>query len=267
VGVHGRGVAVDAVDPVAPVDPAEEVLDAGDLGTWLLEVRAAVRGERDAVVPCNGCTACCTSSQFVHIGPDETETLARIPPELLFPAPRMPPGHVLLGYDEDGCCPMLVDGRCSIYEHRPRTCRTYDCRIFPAAGIAVEDDDKVLIARRAERWRFRYAADADRTRHEAVQAAATYLREHGERTGAGPAVVASPTRLALLAIQVHETFLGRDGESDGPVIVDPDPDAVRRAVQGPRQTAGVDGARPEAAARSDGTRRRRPLRGLPAAGS
>ena len=34
-----------------------------------------------------------------------------------------------------GHCPMLVDGRCSIYEHRPRTCRTYDCRVFPAAGL------------------------------------------------------------------------------------------------------------------------------------
>ena len=26
-----------------------------------------------------GCTACCTSSQFVHIGPDEVDTLAHIP--------------------------------------------------------------------------------------------------------------------------------------------------------------------------------------------
>ena len=36
-------------------------------------------------VPCNGCTACCRSSQFVHVGPDEADTLAHIPAELLFP--------------------------------------------------------------------------------------------------------------------------------------------------------------------------------------
>ena len=98
-------------------------------------------------MPCNGCTACCTSSQFVHIGPDETDTLAHIPAELLFPAPLRPRGHVLMGYDERGHCPMLIDNRCSIYEHRPQTCRTYDCRVFPAAGVELEDEDKVLIAR------------------------------------------------------------------------------------------------------------------------
>ena len=38
---------------------------------------------------------------------------------------------------------MLVDGRCSIYEHRPRTCRTYDCRIFTATGLDVGANDYV----------------------------------------------------------------------------------------------------------------------------
>lgn len=90
-------------------------------------MRSALRGEQPSAVPCDGCTACCTSSQFVHIEPDERETLRRIPSELLFPAPRMPAGHVLLGYDEHGRCPMLSEQGCSIYEHRPRTCRTYDC--------------------------------------------------------------------------------------------------------------------------------------------
>jgi hypothetical protein len=83
-------------------------LDAGDFSSWLVEIQAALRAERAAEVPCGGCTACCTSSQFVHVGPDETDTLAHIPAELLFPAPRMPEGHVLLGYDERGHCPMLI---------------------------------------------------------------------------------------------------------------------------------------------------------------
>ena len=153
----------------ADADPDE--LAAGDFSAWLAEVDAAISGATPADVPCGACTACCTSSQFVHVAPDETETLAHIPAELLFPAPRLPKGHVLMGYDEHGCCPMLGDAGCSIYEHRPRTCRTYDCRVFPATGLAPEED-KVLIARQAVRWRFSYPTDGDRTAHEAVAAAA-----------------------------------------------------------------------------------------------
>ncbi len=191
-------------------------LPAGDFSAWVVEIREAIRGERTADVPCNGCTACCTSSQFVHIERDETEALARIPPELLFPAPRMPRGHVLLGYDDRGHCPMLVDNQCSIYEHRPRTCRTYDCRVFPAAGV---DADKPLVDERTRRWRFSYPSEADRVRHAAVRAAAAFLREHAGELPAGT-VPRNPTQLAVLAVEIHEMFLGSS----------PHLDAVRVAV-------------------------------------
>src|SRR5947209_5546658 len=132
-------------------------------------MRAAVRGEGEAAVPCGECTACCTSSQFVHVGPDETDALAHIPAELLFAAPGFPDGHVLMGYDAHGHCPMLVHGRCSIYEHRPRTCRTYDCRVFAAADAA---PDAPAIAERVAQWRFSYAGREDEDAHAVVQAAA-----------------------------------------------------------------------------------------------
>src|SRR5689334_12051664 len=109
---------------------------------------SALAGEGASDVPCGACTACCTASQFVHIGPDEADALAHIPAELLFPAPGLPRGHVLLGYDEHGRCPMLVDDGCSIYAHRPQTCRTYDCRVLPAAGVAA-DEDQPGVARQA----------------------------------------------------------------------------------------------------------------------
>jgi uncharacterized protein len=153
---------------------AEADLAAGDFGAWLADMRAAVRGERDADVPCDGCTACCTGSQFVHIAPDETATLARIPRALLFPAPLMPEGHVVLPHDARGHCPMLVNGRCSIYEDRPRTCRTYDCRVFAATGIEPDDG---LIAERAARWRFTYASTDDRALHAAMRTTAVAIRE------------------------------------------------------------------------------------------
>ena len=145
-------------------------LAAGDFSSWMSEMQLALDGEGDAHVPCAGCTACCTSSQFIHIGPDETDTLAHVPAELLFPAPRLPHGHVLLGYDQRGHCPMLIDNRCSIYEHRPRTCRTYDCRIFPATGVSLDDDEKELIARQARRWQFSFPTATDRSQRDAVRA-------------------------------------------------------------------------------------------------
>jgi Fe-S-cluster containining protein len=173
---------------------AEGTLPAGGFREWLRDMQSSIRGERDADVPCDGCTACCESSQFVHIGPDETETLSAIPSELLFPAPRMP-GHLLLGYDERGCCPMLDDDGCSIYDHRPRTCRTYDCRVFPATGV--EPDDKPLIAERARRWRFDFPTKADRTDHAAAQAAAVSVRDHTDLIDSLPP---TPTQVAVLAI-------------------------------------------------------------------
>jgi Fe-S-cluster containining protein len=184
---------------------AEDTLAAGDFSAWLTQIQGAIRGEHGSGVPCGTCTACCTSSQFIHIEPDEADTLAHIPAELLVPAPRSPHGHVVLGYDDRGHCPMLIEGRCSIYEHRPRTCRTYDCRVFPASGLAPEDP-KAAIARQARRWRFTFPATADVTRHRAILAAAASL-DGGRGPSQGVPAPASATQRAVRAIEIHEAFL------------------------------------------------------------
>ena len=194
----------------------DEVFDAGDFSSWVTNMQGALRGEHGSDVPCGTCTACCTGSQFVHIAPDETDALSRIPAALLFPAPRMPRGHVLLGYDERGRCPMLIDDKCSIYEHRPRTCRVYDCRVFPAAGVGIDDADKVLIDEQAKRWRFSYSTDDGRVRHEAVLTAATFLDEHAAALFDG-AAAPDATQRAVLAVEMHAVFVGRT----------PDPTEVR----------------------------------------
>ena len=148
-------------------------LDAGELPAWLTATRRALDGEVDADVPCDGCTACCEASQFVHIGPDEAETLAHVPEALLVPAPGLPPGHVVMGYDEHGRCPMLVEGGCSIYDHRPRTCRTYDCRVFAATGVVPDEPAKAGIADRVRRWRFATSgSDEDAALRDALARAA-----------------------------------------------------------------------------------------------
>jgi hypothetical protein len=179
-------------------------------------MQQALRGEQESDVPCNDCTACCSSSQFVHIGPDETDTLAHIPSGLLFPAPRLPRGHMVLGYDEHGRCPMLADNGCSIYEHRPVTCRTYDCRVFPASDVVLDDDAKVLIAGQARRWRFDFPSQSDRDQHDAVRAAAAFIHYHPDVLPGGG--VASSAQLAVAAVVVHEAFLGLDETTDESVI-------------------------------------------------
>lgn len=172
-------------------------LDAGRFGEWHDRMLLALAGDVDAEVPCGSCTACCESGQFVHIGPDETDTLALVPVELQFPAPGRP-GHVVLPYDEHGRCPMLVEGRCSIYAHRPRTCRTFDCRIFAAAGVE-PDHDKPLIAQRTSRWRFDASSTEDRERLEAIRTEAARLGAAED----GPDRPRNRTELAVRAVAVR----------------------------------------------------------------
>ncbi|MEY2461094.1 MAG: uncharacterized protein QOG30_2924 [Acidimicrobiaceae bacterium] len=181
-------------------------LSAGSFAEWLTGMQRALRGEGESAVPCDGCTACCTSSQFVHIWPDEADTLAHIPARLLFPAPGASDGMRLLGYDQNGHCPMLVDGKSSIYEHRPRACRTYDCRVFAATGVDIEDD-KPAIAHRVARWRFDFPADLDREQYVAVRTAARSVRERTDLSREAPR---SATQHAVLAI---ETQLGEGNAS------------------------------------------------------
>lgn len=193
-------------------------LPAGDFGPWLDAMEAALDGTEAADVPCGTCTACCTSAQFVHIGPDESDTLAHVPEALRFPAPGLPAGHVLLGYDERGHCPMLVDGACSIYAHRPRACRTYDCRVFPAAGVEPEGD-KPGIAARTRRWRFAHPTADDRRRHDAVRAAASYLLDHAGELAAG-VTPRTATQRAVMAVEAHRAFLDSAEPEAGAVVVE-----------------------------------------------
>lgn len=177
---------------------------AGDFGAWLESIDAALAGTVDADVPCGDCTGCCTSSQFVLVEPTDTAARGHIPAELLFPAPGLP-GHHVMGYDARGHCPMLDDGRCTIYEHRPRTCRTYDCRVFTAAGIEPDESSKVAIAERVRQWRFTHPTPHDERLHDAVRAAAAHLVDHGPEPDVPPPPTA--THRAVVAVRIRDRFL------------------------------------------------------------
>ena len=185
------------------VAAGEDALDAGEFSSWLGEFRGALRGEHDADVPCGSCTACCTSSQFVHIGPEEVDTLAHVPRELLFAAPGLPKGHFVLGYDERGHCPMFEGGGCSIYSHRPKACRAYDCRVFAATAI---DPGKPLIARQVRRWQFAAPTAPSRQALDELKVSAARLRrEH-------PAAL--PPEVAVRAVEASADEFEAIEESD-----------------------------------------------------
>ena len=219
---RGGGVHIawrhDAPGTAIHVTP-EGSVDAGRFSVWLDKILHVLRTGATSDVPCGSCTACCTSAQFIHIAPDEVDALAMIPGELLFPAPRLPAGHVLMGYDERGHCPMLIDGACSIYECRPRTCRTYDCRVFAASGLELDDPAKSDINDRVRRWQFQLVDSTDRSNLDAVRSAAELLAELEPGFDA--------TERTLAAIEIHDQFLGVDPDDGGCTAVAPNPESVR----------------------------------------
>jgi len=101
---------------------------------------------------------------------------------------------------------MLADGKCSVYQQRPQACRNYDCRVFTAAGVDAGGDDKATINQRVRLWAFSYPTEQDRREHDAVRAAATFVREHPSSFPGGR-VPGSPSELAVLAIKVYDVFL------------------------------------------------------------
>ncbi len=187
-------------------ETAGQGLPAGCFSSWLRRTRNALAKEKGSVVNCGTCKACCTSSYFIHIRPEEKQALSRIDKKLLFPAPGLPKGNVLLGYFENGYCPMMTDKGCTIYEHRPLTCRTYDCRIFTAAGIDAGEADQELINQQARLWQFSYPTGGDHAQHGAVKAAALFLQTHSDAFPAGM-IPRNPSQLALMAIKVYKVFL------------------------------------------------------------
>lgn len=166
--------------------------DAGELATWLSAFRASLHDGDPVDVPCDGCTACCRSGKLIPVEPDEADALEHIPADCVVPMPGQLTRRVLK-HDESGRCSQLTPEGCSVYAHRPRACRMYDCRIFAATGVR---PDSPLVAERAQRWRFSYASPASRERHASVRMAAVALGFPG-----GLSSPISPTQHALDAIE------------------------------------------------------------------
>lgn len=198
--------SLEASRPTGSADAIPALLPTLAFSDWLRSMDSSADPGGGIDVECGECRGCCTSSYFIPVEPDEKETLAAIPKRLLFPAPGRPGGRRLIGYDENGHCALFRDNACSIYAHRPRACRAYDCRVFAATGLS--EGEKPLIAGQAKRWRFAFPAGEDERQLKAVRAAARFLGKHAAEFPAG-FLPSQATQMAALAIRIRSLFAAR----------------------------------------------------------
>lgn len=182
------------------------IVDAGEFGQWVHSMTASLRSDSGNDVPCGDCVGCCSSSWPIALRASDAKVISKIPAQWLLDPQDAPEGLRYMAYREDGTCPMLTSGRCSVYLDRPQTCRDFDCRLFAAAGIPSAGDNKPLINARIAAWRFSYATPADEAAHQAMRKAAAFLA-HPKTRGLAPRLPTSPIALAGLAFKAHRVFL------------------------------------------------------------
>lgn len=189
---------------------------------WLHETREALFSGGAKDVPCGDCIGCCTSYYNIHISPEEKDVLARIPKKFWNPAPDRRDGSIVLGYFDDGACPMLVEGKCTTYDCRPKTCQRYDCRVAAAAGVIIDGDKKVLINQSIQSWQFEYPTEQDQIEHEAVIKAAIFLKENQDCFPKEYRITEN-MQLAIASITIYKVFLpGGKGDKKSSTISNED---------------------------------------------
>jgi Putative zinc- or iron-chelating domain len=182
-----RRLAGSQLKPVPYIDAmtGERKLgrNAGDplefLDKWRDRQLADMRGEHPAAdVACDGCTACCYH-KFVDIQPEleREEDLAHL--DII----TRDDGKLQLRKREDGACVHLGPNGCQVYEHRPRSCRLYDCRIGSLAiTLDTFDGD-----RHPPVWMFPPRTDKGRAVIEAFRVVAlSYAAQMQKEEGRNP---------------------------------------------------------------------------------
>jgi Fe-S-cluster containining protein len=200
---------------------SESIVAAGPFSDWLRKMRRSLKGNEGMDVPCGDCVGCCVSGYSLQLRPEDHKAAARIPATFVVSAAGFAKGNLTVRALENGLCPMLDDGKCSIYSVRPQTCLDYDCRIFAAAGIDAGGEDKAVINKRVREWRFSYPERIDELEHAAVRAAAAFIRDC--RDSFTVRVPAGPMGIAVFAIKAYEVFLD-------PTIGAKQPPDVARAI-------------------------------------
>ena len=181
------------------------VKHAGEFSDWINSFLGTMKGESSGDVPCGDCIGCCTSSKFVLVRPTDFEAISIIPEELLFPAPGLPKGYQLMGYDEQGHCPMFKSGKCSIYELRPETCKQYDCRVLAATGANIEGESKEIVETITS-WQFEFSDNESRNKEKALKRAMLFLKENSEFFPRGY-IPNTDSQISALAVRIYKEFI------------------------------------------------------------
>jgi Fe-S-cluster containining protein len=193
------------IPPPPEVPSSAAIVAAGPFSAWLRQMRRSLLGNEGMDVPCGDCVGCCVSGYSLQLRPEDHRAAARIPATYVVSATGFAKGHLTVRPLSNGLCPMLEEGRCSIYTDRPQTCLDYDCRIFAAAGIDAGGEDKAVINKRVRAWRFSYPSQLDQQEHAAVRAAAAFIRDRHDSFEVR--VPAGPMGIAVFAIKAYPVFL------------------------------------------------------------
>jgi hypothetical protein len=122
---------------------------------------------------------------------------------------------------------MLADNKCSIYEYPPRTCRTYDWRVFAATGVPVGRRTQAEIAERAKAWVFHYESEESREEHTLCRSKRLlFLRKNRDLFPPG-LLPTHPAELAALAVRIYKLFAETKAASHGPSAL---PDAIVQGI-------------------------------------
>ena len=110
--------------------PLESRLDSKKFLRVYKQISRGARG----TPPCDKCQAGCCKCFKVLLHPNEVGRYDHVIDKSN--------GKPVLPRHADGSCIHLVDNRCGIYTHRPRTCKEFDCRLFDALNIGMPFIDK-----------------------------------------------------------------------------------------------------------------------------
>ena len=97
-----------------------------------INLTSVVSDEPEETVPCNTCILCCEKlSPF--LSPEEIASglypISLIEPTIAQKKLNEDSGPTVVLYrNKTGGCGMLVNGKCSIYDYRPKACKQFDCR-------------------------------------------------------------------------------------------------------------------------------------------
>lgn len=171
---------------------------------WLADYQRCRTELSDLDVPCGDCAACCQSSMFILIRPQDTEAKQAIAPELRFRAPGLPDGFEVMGFDERGHCPMYQQG-CSIYAQRPTTCRQFDCRIFAISTVAEDQQQHPDIAASSRQWQLNQVTPQEQQQLDRIAAIRRWWQQH---QGALPEALQPPrpSQQAVLVLDIYQRF-------------------------------------------------------------